>query len=91
MREGREWLDEVQAKELLEAYGISAVHTERARDAEAAVSSAVGMGFPVALKIVSPQVIHKSDVGGAELDLGSAEEVRAAAVSDLALEKRIPC
>ena len=80
LREGREWLDEIQAKELLEAYGISAVHTERARDAEAAVSAAVHMGFPVALKIVSPQVIHKSDVGGVELNLGSAEEVRAAAV-----------
>jgi acetyltransferase len=79
-REKRDWLDEVRAKELLEAYGISAVRTERARDAEAAVSAAVNMGFPVALKIISAQVIHKSDVGGVELNLGSAEEVRTAAV-----------
>jgi acetyltransferase len=81
LREGREWLDEVQAKELLEAYGIPVVHTELARDAESAVSVAIAIGFPVALKIVSPQVIHKSDVGGVQLNLGSAEEVRAAAVS----------
>jgi acetyltransferase len=79
-REAREWLDEVKAKELLAAYDISTVRTERARDAEAAVSAAVHMGFPVALKIISAQVIHKSDVGGVELNLGSAEEVRTAAV-----------
>ncbi len=45
-REKREWLDEVKAKELLEAYGISVVRTERARDAEAAVSAAVQHGLP---------------------------------------------
>jgi acetyltransferase len=79
-REGREWLDEIQAKELLECYGIASVPTARARDTEEAVTVAAQIGFPVALKIVSPQVIHKSDVGGVELNLASAEEVRAAAV-----------
>ncbi|HSV34859.1 MAG TPA: bifunctional acetate--CoA ligase family protein/GNAT family N-acetyltransferase [Ramlibacter sp.] len=79
-REGREWLDEVQAKALLEAYGIPTVHTEKARDADEAVAAAHRIGFPVALKIVSPQVIHKSDVGGVELNLGTPDEVRAAAI-----------
>ena len=77
---GREWLDEVQAKELLNAYRIPTVTTLRARDADEAVHAATQIGFPVALKIISPQVIHKSDVGGVALNLGSAEEVRAAAV-----------
>lgn len=80
LRQGQEWVDEVQAKQLLEAYGVPVVHTERARDADEAVSAAIHIGFPVALKIVSPQVIHKSDVGGVELNLGSPEEVRAAAI-----------
>ena len=75
---GREWLDEVQAKQLLQAYGIPTVHTERARDAEEAAAVAGRIGFPVAVKIVSPQILHKSDVGGVELNLGSAAEVRAA-------------
>src|SRR6185369_4021634 len=80
LAEGHEWLDEVQAKELLQAYGIAAVATRRAHDAEEAVAQAAQIGFPVALKIISPQVIHKSDVGGVVLNLNSGEEVRAAAV-----------
>ncbi len=77
-REGREWLDEVQAKSLLEAYEIPCVRTEKVPDADEAVAAATRIGFPVALKIVSPQIIHKSDVGGVELNLASADEVRAA-------------
>ena len=83
LREGREWLDEVQAKELLAAYGIPTVQTRKVRGAEEAVSAASEIGYPVALKIVSPQVIHKSDVGGVELNLGSADELRAAAATML--------
>ena len=82
-REGREWLDEVQAKELLRAYGIPTVTTEKARNVEDAVAAAVRIGFPVALKIVSPQIIHKSDVGGVKLNLSSGDEVRAAGVAML--------
>ncbi len=80
VRDGRDWLDEPGAKALLAAYGIPAVRTELARDADEAASLAHDIGFPVALKIVSPQILHKSDVGGVALDLGSREEVRAAAV-----------
>ncbi|HEX9720359.1 MAG TPA: bifunctional acetate--CoA ligase family protein/GNAT family N-acetyltransferase [Ramlibacter sp.] len=80
LREGREWLDEVQAMELLQAYGIPVADTRRAHDAEQAVEQAVQIGFPVALKIISPQTVHKSDAGGVVLNLASADEVRAAAV-----------
>jgi acetyltransferase len=80
LRDGREWLDEEQAKKLLQAYGIPVVETRRVRDAEEAVLAAMQIGFPVALKVLSPEVVHKSDVGGVALSLGSADEVRAAAV-----------
>jgi len=80
LREGRAWLDEEQAKSLLQAYGIPVVDTRRARDAEEAVFAATQIGFPVALKILSPQIVHKSDVGGVALSLASVDEVRTAAI-----------
>jgi acetyltransferase len=78
--EGREWLDEVAAKKLLQAYGIPVVDTRAARDVEEAVRLAVDIGFPVALKVVSRQIIHKSDAGGVALNLRSRDEVRMAAI-----------
>ena len=80
LHQGREWLDEEQAKLLLQAYGIPTVETYKAHDAEEAVAAATRIGFPVALKILSPQILHKSDVGGVALDLHSADAVRAAAI-----------
>jgi acetyltransferase len=80
LADGREWLDEAQAKRVLEAYGIATVPTVRVRDAEEAAAAAEDVGYPVALKILSPQILHKTDVGGVALNLGSAEEVRAAVV-----------
>lgn len=77
---GREWLEPAQAAELLQAYGIPTLPTAMARDAAEAATLAAELGFPVALKVVSPQVIHKSDVAGVALNLASADEVRAAAV-----------
>jgi acetyltransferase len=80
LRDGREWLDEEQAKLLLQAYGIPTVETRKVRDAEEAVVAAASIGFPVALKILSPQILHKSDVGGVALNLETSDEVRSAAV-----------
>ena len=80
LQSGREWLDEEQSKSLLQAYGIPVVDTRRARDAEEAVFAATQIGFPVALKILSPQIVHKSDVGGVALSLASVDEVRTAAI-----------
>ncbi|WP_096695554.1 bifunctional acetate--CoA ligase family protein/GNAT family N-acetyltransferase [Polaromonas sp. AER18D-145] len=79
LQEGREWLADAQAQALLRAYGIPTVETVRTRDVEEAIAVANRIGYPVALKIVSPQVIHKSDVGGVALNLVSAEELRRAA------------
>lgn len=80
LHDGREWLDGASAQALLQAYGIPGVETVQVRDVQEAVAAASRIGYPVALKIVSPQVIHKSDVGGVVLGLASAEAVRAAAV-----------
>jgi acetyltransferase len=80
LREGREWIDGVFAQELLQAYGIPIVQSIRVNDVEQAIAAASQMGYPVALKVISPQIIHKSDVGGVALGLASAEEVRLAAV-----------
>ncbi|HVZ42827.1 MAG TPA: bifunctional acetate--CoA ligase family protein/GNAT family N-acetyltransferase [Ramlibacter sp.] len=80
LAEGREWLEPTEATELLRAYGIPAVETMNAADAEEAARFAQRIGFPVALKIRSPQVVHKSDVGGVALHLNSADEVREAAI-----------
>ncbi|HYW58310.1 MAG TPA: bifunctional acetate--CoA ligase family protein/GNAT family N-acetyltransferase [Polaromonas sp.] len=79
LREGREWLGDAQAQALLRAYGIPTVQTVRTGNVEEAVAAATRIGYPVALKIVSPQVIHKSDVGGVALNLVSEEDLRRAA------------
>ena len=76
---GRSILTEPEAKEVLAAYGIPVVDTRTAPGVEAAVRAAAEIGFPVAVKILSPDITHKSDVGGVALDLDSGEAVRAAA------------
>ena len=79
LAQGREILTEPEAKEVLSAYGIPVVSTRIARDIDAAVIAANAIGYPVAIKVLSPDITHKSDVGGVALDLESAEAVRAAA------------
>lgn len=85
---GHAMLGEAQAKEVLAAYGIPVVQTHVAADADAAAVEASVLGFPVALKILSPDITHKSDVGGVALDLASAEQVRIAAQQMQARVKR---
>jgi acetyltransferase len=80
LAEGSEWLDEADSKAVLRAYGIPTVPTEKARDAEDVVRAAHAMGYPVALKIWSRRIVHKSDVGGVALNLRSADDVRRAMV-----------
>ena len=72
----REVLTEPEAKRILAAYGIPVVPTEVALDAAEAAAAAMRIGFPVAVKILSRDIRHKSDVGGVMLDLGSEQEVR---------------
>jgi acetyltransferase len=76
---GRTLLSEPEAKAVLAAFGVPVVETEIARDADEAVAIACRLGLPVALKILSPDVTHKSDVGGVTLDLETPEAVADAA------------
>jgi acetyltransferase len=68
-------LGEVEAKAILDAYDFSIAPGQLCSTAEEAVEVAVRSGFPVAMKIVSPDIVHKSDIGGVRLNLTSPEEV----------------
>jgi acyl-CoA synthetase (NDP forming) len=74
-REGRVVLTEVESKELLKSAGISVVDTSLATSKEEAISISQKLGFPVALKIASPDIVHKSDAGGVRLGLNDASQV----------------
>ncbi|MDH5634796.1 MAG: acetate--CoA ligase family protein, partial [Candidatus Bathyarchaeota archaeon] len=76
--EGREILTEAEAKTFLDAYGIPVAKTQTAGTEEEAVSAAEQTGYPVVLKINSPQITHKTDIGGVVLDLEDESEVREA-------------
>lgn len=78
LAEGRTAVGELQGYELLKCYGFNTMPTELATSADAAVALAEEMGYPVVLKIYSPQILHKSDAGGVIVKLCSAEEVREA-------------
>lgn len=78
---GRTLLDEVEAKQVLQLAGIPVVATEIARDATEAAAIATRIGTPVALKILSPDISHKSDVGGVALNLADGDEVADAAAA----------
>jgi acyl-CoA synthetase (NDP forming) len=69
-------LSEVEAKSLLEHAGIPVIDTRLARTKSEVVSLSREIGFPVVLKIVSPDVIHKSDVGGVRVGLANTTQVR---------------
>ncbi len=76
--ENREILNEAEAKKLLEYYGFPVVKTEKAKTADEAVAIASKIGYPVVLKILSPQITHKTEAGGVVLDINSESEVREA-------------
>ena len=73
--EGRTLLNEVEAKDLLRDAGVPVTATTLATTREAAQSQAEAAGYPVVLKIVSPDIVHKSDVGGVKLNLANKNEV----------------
>ena len=62
-------LNQAQTKQLMAAAGIPVVPERLARSREAALAAATALGFPIAIKIVSPDIAHKTDVGGVALDL----------------------
>ena len=80
---GRAKLSEIEALDVLAACGIPAAPARLARDAEDAARIAAELGFPVVLKIVSPQVIHKTDVGGVRPNVDSVTETKVACVEML--------
>src|SRR6266702_3195044 len=71
-------LDEVASKKLLRAYGIPVSREEIAQTATDAVKIARKIGFPVVAKVVSAEILHKSDIGGVVLNLNSPAEVKKA-------------
>ena len=77
-KEGRFILTEFESKKILKQIGIPVVETKLAKTQKEAVSFSQKIGFPVALKIISPDVIHKTDSGGVKLGLKNVSEVREA-------------
>jgi acyl-CoA synthetase (NDP forming) len=78
--EGRRLLNEVEAKQVLAEAGVPVVPAKLARTRDEAVAMAREAGFPIVLKVVSPDIAHKSDVGGVKL--GLADEAAAGAAFD---------
>ncbi|MBN1663197.1 MAG: bifunctional acetate--CoA ligase family protein/GNAT family N-acetyltransferase, partial [Deltaproteobacteria bacterium] len=104
LKEGRDLLNEEESKEFLMTYHIPVVQAQVAQNPEAAVSMAEKMGYPVVIKIVSPAISHKSDVGGVILGIDSStamktayealmqrvkEHVPEAAITGVAVEKMV--
>jgi acetyltransferase len=90
LADGRQWLDPIEIKRLFDAYEIPMVPTYAAADAEQAVAHASAIfaqGSTVVLKIMSRDIVHKSDVDGVVLNLTSAEAVRSATSVILARAK----
>jgi acetyltransferase len=73
---GREWLDPAGSKIVLAAFGIPVLGSVPANSSSDAVNAARRVGFPVAMKILSPDIPHKTDVGGVRLGLADEDAVR---------------
>ena len=76
--ESRTRLTESEAKQVLDLAGVSVTREFLATNAEEAVTNAESMGYPVVLKVVSPDILHKTEAGGVRLGISSAAEVRQA-------------
>ena len=76
--DGRDALTEIEAKAVFEAYGLPITITKLAKSEEQAVSLAKEIGFPVVMKIVSPDILHKSDAGGVKVNIKDVESCREA-------------
>ncbi|MCK4314296.1 MAG: acetate--CoA ligase family protein [Anaerolineae bacterium] len=74
--EGRVSIGDAEAREVLEAYGFPIPESHLAKTPEEAVEVADEIGYPLVLKIASPDILHKTDVGGVKLNLRSPDDVR---------------
>jgi acyl-CoA synthetase (NDP forming) len=77
-KEGRSVLTEFECKKILKQVGIPVVETKLAKTQKEAVSLSQKFGFPVVLKIISPDIVHKSDSGGVKLSIHNVTEVKKA-------------
>src|SRR3712207_5624233 len=82
---GRSALDEAAGKALLASYGVAVPRTAVATAVDDAERALQGLKLPVVVKVISPDILHKSDAGGVRVGLRSADEVRAAISSMAAL------
>jgi acetyl coenzyme A synthetase (ADP forming)-like protein len=73
---GRVTIGDTEARQILQAYGLRIPKSEVAETPERAIEIANQIGYPVVLKIASPDILHKTDVGGVKLGLRAAEDVR---------------
>ena len=76
--EGRDGLTEIEAKEIFALYGLPVTTTKLAKSEHEAVEMAKEVGFPVVMKIVSPDILHKSDAGGVKVNIKDESAVREA-------------
>ncbi len=76
LRQGAREIGEAESKEILEAYGFATPSGSIATTADQAANIAEQLGYPVVLKIWSPDILHKSDVGGVKVGLKSAQQVK---------------
>jgi acyl-CoA synthetase (NDP forming) len=74
-KEKRTSLTELESKQILKEVGINTTEIKLARTKEEAISHSKELGFPIALKIVSPDILHKTDVGGVKLGLNNEDDV----------------
>jgi acetyltransferase len=81
---GRPTLSESESKELLAAWGVASAREQRVNSAEDAARAAAELGFPVALKVDSPDILHKTEAGVVRLNLGDKAQVLAAYAEILA-------
>ncbi len=75
-REGRVSIGDSEARSILTAYGLTIPPSELAETPDQAVEFASAMGYPVVLKVASPDILHKTDVGGVKVGLENASDVR---------------
>lgn len=78
LAEGKDTLDELEGSELLKCYGFKTLPMAVAKDEAHAVTLAEEIGYPVVLKIVSPQILHKSDASGVKVNITDSEGATAA-------------
>ena len=88
IKNGRTVLTEVESKELVAEAGIPVIKTRLAKSKAEATEISKKLGFPVVLKIVSPDIIHKSDIGGVKLNLANATQVGKAYAEIMAAAKK---